>query len=78
MSEFAKIVKRWIKILCFKYVLRKMIRAMEADGWDQEDICSVLAHIAGEISVLTPSVKQRLGMSVPDEQLAQTETASRS
>jgi hypothetical protein len=43
-----------------KYVLRRMITARRREGWDSEDIQTVLLHIGGEITVLTPSVKERL------------------
>ncbi len=54
-------VLRWVRLLYWKYVLRRMIGAMLREKWDREDICTVLLRIGGEIEVLTPSVKERLG-----------------
>ena len=45
----------------YKYVLRKMVRAMNKEKWDIDDIQNVLLHIGGEVEVLTPEVKARLG-----------------
>ena len=58
---------RWIvrqfRLWRWKRLLWKMIRAMKREGWDPEDVQSVLLHIGGggEVEVLTPSVKERLG-----------------
>jgi hypothetical protein len=48
-------------VFFFKLVLRRMMRAMRKDDWDNDDIQAVLLHIGGEVDVLTPSVKERLG-----------------
>lgn len=57
-----KWIKRKIKMVYWKWMLRKMLRAMRKEGWDADDMCAVLLHIGGEIEVLPPSVKERLGM----------------
>lgn len=60
-----KSIPRWflhkLKLFHYKILLRKMVKAMQREGWDAEDIRSVLFHIGGEVSVLTPSVKERMG-----------------
>ncbi|MGO8792925.1 MAG: hypothetical protein ACLQVL_36820 [Terriglobia bacterium] len=55
------IQRKW-NFLRYKFLLRSMIRAMIRENWDSEDICTVLLKIGGEIDVLTPSVKERLGL----------------
>jgi hypothetical protein len=57
-------MKKWIirqmKMLRYRWILNRMVHYMELDGWDADDICSVLLHLAGEIDVLPKSVKDRL------------------
>lgn len=61
MSVLFTWAKRKWKVFFFKLVLRRMMRAMRKDDWDNDDIQAVLLHIGGEVDVLTPSVKERLG-----------------
>ena len=53
-------VRRKYKLCRWKYALNRMVAAMRREGWDAEDICTVLLYIGGEITTLTPSVKERM------------------